>query len=93
MYNSVFGKIIDIVRKHKDIKLVRANKIRSYLVSEPNYYTTKWFSENLLAIEEKKTTVKINKLVCLDISILEITLFVLINTGQIIAGLMFANFL
>ena len=72
MYNSVFGKIIDIVRKHKDIKLVRANKIRSYLVPEPNYYTTKWFSENLLVIETKKTTVKINKLVCLDISILEI---------------------
>ena len=36
------------VRKHRDIKLVKTDKIRNYLVSEPNYHTTKWFSESLL---------------------------------------------
>ena len=40
---------------------------------EPNYYTTKWFSENLLAIEIKKTKVKMNKPVYLGLSILEIS--------------------
>ena len=42
------------VRKHRDIKLVTTNKKRNYLVSEPNYHTTKLFSENLLVIEMKK---------------------------------------
>ena len=42
------------VRKHRDIKLENNDKKRNKLVSEPNYYTTKWFSENLLAIEMKK---------------------------------------
>ena len=42
------------VRKQRDIELVRTNKRRNYLVSEPNYHTTKWFSEDLLAIEMKK---------------------------------------
>ena len=51
MNNSVFGKIMENVRKHRDIKLVTTNKRRNKLVSEPNYHTTKYFSETLLAIE------------------------------------------
>ena len=61
------------VRKHRDIKLVTANKSRNYLVSEPNYHTTKWFSEDLLAIEMNKLKVKVNKPVYLGLSILEIS--------------------
>ena len=54
MNNSVFGKTMENVRKNRDIKLVASEKRRNYLVSEPNYYTTKFFTENLLAIELKK---------------------------------------
>ena len=54
MNNAVFGKTMENVRKHRDIKLVTTDKRRNQLVSEPNYHTTKWFSENLLAIEMKK---------------------------------------
>ena len=61
------------MRKHTDIKLVTKNKRRNQLVSEPNYHTTKWFSENLLAIEMKKTKIKMNKPVFLGLSILEIS--------------------
>ena len=61
MNNAVFGKTMENVRKHRDIKLVTTNKRRNQLVSEPNYHTTKWFSKNLLAIEMKKTRVKMNK--------------------------------
>ena len=71
--NSVFGKIMENVRKHRDIKLVTTDKRINQLVSEPNYHTTKWFSENLLATEMKKTKVKMNKLVYLGLSILEIS--------------------
>ena len=41
MNNSVFGQTMENVRKHRDIKLVTANKKRNQLVSEPNYHTTK----------------------------------------------------
>ena len=56
MNNAVFGKTMENVRKHRDIKLVTTDKRRNQLASEPNYYTTKYFSENLMAIEMKKTS-------------------------------------
>ena len=58
--------------KNRDIKLVITDK-RNQLVSEPNYHTSKYFSENLLAIEMKKTKVKMNQPVYLGFSILEIS--------------------
>ena len=61
MNNSVFGKTMENVGKHRDIKLVTTEKRRVKLDSQPNYHTKKQFSENLLAIEMKETNVKINK--------------------------------
>ena len=61
------------VRKHRDIKLVTTDKRRNQLASEPNYHTTKYFSENLMAIEMKKTKVKMNKPIYPGISILDIS--------------------
>ena len=61
MNNSVFGKTIENVRNHRDIKLITANEKRNKLVSEPNYHTTKQFSEKLIAVEMKKTKVVLNK--------------------------------
>ena len=57
MNNAVFRKTMENVRKHRDIKLVTTDKRRNQLVSDPNYHTTKWFSEKLLAIEMKETKV------------------------------------
>ena len=45
MNNSVFGKTMENVRNHRDIKIVTTNKQRNKLVSEPNYYTTKPFQK------------------------------------------------
>ena len=73
MNNSVFGKTMENVRKHRDIKLVTTDKRINQLVSEPNYDTTKRFSENLLAIEVKKIKINMNKPVYLGLSILEIS--------------------
>ena len=73
MNNSVFGKTMENVRKHRDIKLVTTEERRNKLVSEPNDLTRKHFSENLLAIEMKKTKVKMNKPVCLGQAILDIS--------------------
>ena len=70
MNNSVFGKTMENVRKHRDIKLVTTDEKRNKLVSEPNHHTTIRFSENLLAIEKKK---KKNKPIYLGMSILDIS--------------------
>ena len=51
-------KTMENVRKHRDIKLVRTDKRRNQLALGPNYHTTKYFSENLLAIEMKKNKSK-----------------------------------
>ena len=73
MNNSVFGKTMENMRNHRDIKLVTTNERRNKLVSEPNYHTTKHFSEDLQAIEMKKAKVIMNKLVYLGQAILDIS--------------------
>ena len=54
MENAVFGKTMENVIKHSNIKLVTTETRKNYLVSEPNYHITKFFTENLLATEMKK---------------------------------------
>ena len=61
------------VRKHRDIKLVTTERRRNYLVPEPNYCTTKFFTEYLLAIEMKRTKILMNKPVHLGLMILELS--------------------
>ena len=79
MNNSVFGKTMENVRSHRnvrnhrDIKLVTSDKRRKRLVSEPNYHSHKKFSDHLMAIEMKKTRVKMIKALYLGMSILDIS--------------------
>ena len=73
MNNVVFGKTMENVRKDRDIKLAATERRRNYLVSEPNFHTKNFFTENLLAIEMKITEILMNKLVCLGLSILELS--------------------
>ena len=69
MNNSIFGKTMENVRNHQDVKLITTDKRRNQLVSEPNYHTTKWFLEHLLANKLKKTKTKMTKPVYLRFSI------------------------
>ena len=71
--NSVFGKTMENIRKHREIKLVATDKKRSKLFSEPNYLTINLISEDLSITEMKKTTVKMNKPIYLGLSILGIS--------------------
>ena len=73
MNNSVFGKTMENIRKHRDIKLLKTDKKRSKLVSEPNYHTINLISEDLSIIEMKKTKVKMNEPIYLGLLILEIS--------------------
>ena len=67
--------------KDRDTKLVTTERGRNYLVSEPSYYTTKFFTESVLAIEIIiiimiiiiKTEIIMSKPVYLGLSILELS--------------------
>ena len=56
-----FRQTVGNVRNHRDINLVTTEDRRNYLVSEPNYHTTKLFTEDLLTIEMKKIEILMNK--------------------------------
>ena len=73
MNNAVFGKTMENITKHRDIKLVTTDKNRSKLVSEPNYHTINLISEYLSIIKMKKTKVKMSTPIYLGLSILEIS--------------------
>ena len=73
MNNVVFWKAMVNMRKHRDIKLVTTEAKGNYLVSESNHHTSKFFSENLLAIEMRKTQILMNKPVYIGRSILELS--------------------
>ena len=73
MNNAVFGKTMENVRKHRNIKLVATDKKRKKLVSEPNYHTMNYISKDLSIIEMNKTRVKMNKPIYLGLSILDIS--------------------
>ena len=70
MNNSVFGKTMESVKNHRDIKLVTSDKRRKQLVSEPNYHLHKKFPDHLMAIEIKKTRMKMTKTLYLGMSVL-----------------------
>ena len=48
--NSVFGKTMENIRNHRDIKLVTQEKRRKRLAPEPNYHSCKNFSDHLMTI-------------------------------------------
>ena len=66
MNNAVFGKLWKNVRNNKERR-------KNDSVSEPNYHTTKFFTENLLAIEMRKTQILMNKSVYLGLSVLDLS--------------------
>ena len=67
MNNAVFGKTVENVWKYRESKFLTTERRRNYLVLEPNYHTTKFFTENLLAIEMRKNQILMNKPVYLSL--------------------------
>ena len=72
MNNAVFRKPMENVRRNRDIKLVKRERRKNYLASGPNYHTTKFFTENVLAIEKRITKILMNKPAYLGLSMLEL---------------------
>ena len=60
MNNALFKKIMEYVRKHKDIILVTTERRKNDVVSQLNFCTTKFFTENVLPIEMRKAETLMN---------------------------------
>ena len=60
LFKLMNNAAMENIRKHRDIKLVTTDKKRNKLVSEPNYHTINYISEDLSIIEMNKTKVKTN---------------------------------
>ena len=73
MNNSVFGKAMENVRSHRNIRVVTTDRRRSILASEPNYLSTKYISKDLLIMEMRKVEVRMNKPIYLGQAILDIS--------------------
>ena len=77
MNNSVFRKTMEKVKNNRDIKLAASKVRRNQLVLQPNYHTSKSFSDNLLTTVLKITDKLMNKPIYLGPSILKITKIVM----------------
>ena len=71
MNNSVFGKMVENVRKRREIKLIVSEERRKKLVSEPNYASCTTFSDHLMAIEMRKTRIYMDKPILVGQAILD----------------------
>ena len=71
--NAVFGKTMENVKNHRDIKLVSTDKQRNKFALEPNYHSTKYISEDLTVMKMKKAEVKMNKPIYLGQAILDVS--------------------
>ena len=73
MNNSVFGKTMENIRNRVNVKLVNTEEKLRKLVSKPNFKSCKIFSENLVSVHMKKTSLTINKPVYLGMCILDLS--------------------
>jgi len=73
MNNSVFGKTMENIPNRVNIRLVNNQKSLKKCVAEPNFDHCTVFSENLVAVQMKKTELVFNKPVYLGMSILDLS--------------------
>ena len=73
MNNAVFEKAMGNVRNRRDVQLIVTEKRRKKLVSQPNYDSWKVFSENLMAIEMRKTEILMDEPIAVGQAILDIS--------------------
>ena len=79
MNNSVFGKTMENIRNRVDVKLVNTKEKFKKLVSKPNFKGRKIFSENLVSVHMKKTSLTMNKPVYLGMCILELSKIIMFD--------------
>ena len=79
MNNSVFGKTMENIRNRVNVKLVNTDEKLKKLVAKPNYRSCKIFSENLVSVHMKKTSLTMNKPVYLGMCILDLSKIIMFD--------------
>ena len=79
MNNSVFGKTMENIRNRVNVKLVNTEERLKKLSAKPNYKGRKIFSENLISVHMKKTSLTMNKPVYLGMCILDLSKTIMYN--------------
>ena len=79
MNNSVFGKTMENIRNRVVVKLVNTEENLKKLVAKPNYRSCKIFSENLVSVHMKKTSLTMNKPVYLGMCILDLSKIIMFD--------------
>ena len=77
MNNAVFGKTMENIRKHRNIKLVTSRESYLKTVMKPNFKSDVLFGENLMDCEMGKIKVVMNKPVYLGQEILDLSKIVM----------------
>ena len=77
MNNSVFGKTMESIRKHRNMKLVTTEEKYLRIVMKPNFKSGVLFGENVVGCEMGKIKVFMNKLVYLGQGILDLSKIVM----------------
>ena len=77
MNNSVFGKMMENIRKYRNIKLVTNKEQYLKMVMTPNFKSGIHFGENLMGCKMGKIKVVMNKLVYLGQAILDLSKIVM----------------
>ena len=65
---KVSEKQCKLWEKYRDIIIIKTERRMNYLVSEPNYHLTKFFTENLLATKMKQRTKKKRRYLLINLS-------------------------
>ena len=73
MNNSVFGKTMENIKNRVNVKLVNTQEKFKKLSAKPNFRSRKIFSENLISVHMKKTSLLMNKPVYLGMCILDLS--------------------
>jgi hypothetical protein len=73
MNNAVFGKTMENIRKHQDVKLVNNERKFRRLTSKPNFKSFKIFSQDLVAVHMAKKEVKLIKPTYVGMTILDLS--------------------
>ncbi|XP_057305273.1 uncharacterized protein LOC130642205 [Hydractinia symbiolongicarpus] len=68
---SVFGKTMENIRNHRNIKLVTNESAYTKLTMQPNFKSGICYSKNLMGIEMGRMGIKMNKPVCIGQAILD----------------------
>ena len=77
MNNLVFGKAMENIRKHRNIKLLTTEEKYLKTIMKPNFKSGVLFGENLMGCEMGKIKVVMNKPVYLDQAILDLSKIVM----------------